>query len=367
MKKAMIRYCCNALIIGVAVFACSIFAQNPIKAESQPENAPEAVQPMESAVPQVTPEVSAEPPVVTPMPTPTPVMPTPTPHVEPLKKVTKVKIVRYSTTAVKVSWKKSKQAEYYRVYYKLGKTGKYTLAGTTQNDHFLVKKLKNKKTYSFYVTAGKTRKESASDSQPSVKKKMPMKKYQRKIVFAGDSICEGIAYEGGFPTMHLDAKKKVVAYRGLNTVTFHTKRIFKGRTGLQKLIAEKPYRAYMMLGMNEIHYRPVSQMISEYKDMIEAIQQANPNTDIVLCAVSPVTRAEKARHPGMRQIPIFNGRLKKLAKKMGLKYLDYTDFLKDSGGFLKAGYATGDGYHWKPPAYAKFGTVIGKYDKSLDQ
>ncbi len=367
MKKAMIRYCCNALIIGVAVFACSIFAQNPIKAESQPENAPEAVQPMESAVPQVTPEVSAEPPVVTPMPTPTPVMPTPTPHVEPLKKVTKVKIVRYSTTAVKVSWKKSKQAEYYRVYYKLGKTGKYTLAGTTQNDHFLVKKLKNKKTYSFYVTAGKTKKESASDSQPSVKKKMTMKKYQRKIVFAGDSICEGIAYEGGFPTMHLDAKKKVVAYRGLNTVTFHTKRIFKGRTGLQKLIAEKPYRAYMMLGMNEIHYRPVSQMISEYKDMIEAIQQADPNTDIVLCAVSPVTRAEKARHPGMRQIPIFNGRLKKLAKKMGLKYLDYTDFLKDSGGFLKAGYATGDGYHWKPPAYAKFGTVIGKYDKSLDQ
>ena len=123
----------------------------------------------------------------------------------------------------------------------------------------------------------------------------------------------------------------------------------------------------LMLGMNEIHYRPASQMISEYKDMIEAIQQADPNTDIVLCAVSPVTRAEKARHPGMKQIPIFNRRLKKLAKKMGLKYLDYTDFLKDSGGFLKAGYATGDGYHWKPPAYAKFGTVIGKYDKSLDQ
>ena len=331
------------------------------------EGTPETVPPIESAAPQVTPEVSAVPTVVTPAPTVTPVTPTPAPHVKPLKKVTKVKAVRYSTTAVKVSWKQTKQAEYYHVYYKLEKNRKYKLAGTTQNDHFLVKKLKNKKTYSFYVTAGKTKKESSSDSQPSAKKKMTMKKYQRKVVFAGDSICEGIAYEGGFPTMHLDAKKKVVAYRGLNTVTFHTKRIFKGRTGLQKLIAENPYRVYMMLGMNEIHYRPASQMISEYKDMIEAIQQADPNTDIVLCAVSPVTRAEKARHPGMKQIPIFNRRLKKLAKKMGLKYLDYTDFLKDSGGFLKAGYATGDGYHWKPPAYAKFGTVIGKYDKSLDQ
>lgn len=363
MKKATIRYCCNALIMGVAVFACGIFAETSVKAEGTPEMVP----PIESAAPQVTPEVSAVPTVVTPAPTAPPVTLAPVPRVKPLKKVTKVKAVRYSTTAVKVSWKQTKQAEYYHVYYKLEKNRKYKLAGTTQNDHFLVKKLKNKKTYLFYVTAGKTKKESSSDSQPSAKKKMTMKKYQRKVVFAGDSICEGIAYEGGFPTMHLDAKKKVVAYRGLNTVTFHTKRIFKGRTGLQKLIAENPYRVYMMLGMNEIHYRPASQMISEYKDMIEAIQQADPNTDIVLCAVSPVTRAEKARHPGMKQIPIFNRRLKKLAKKMGLKYLDYTDFLKDSGGFLKAGYATGDGYHWKPPAYAKFGTVIGKYDKSLDQ
>jgi hypothetical protein len=34
--------------------------------------------------------------------------------VKPLKKVTKVKAVRYSTTAVKVSWKQTKQAEYYK-------------------------------------------------------------------------------------------------------------------------------------------------------------------------------------------------------------------------------------------------------------
>ena len=238
MKKATIRYCCNALIMGVAVFACGIFAETSVKAEGTPETVP----PIESAAPQVTPEVSAVPTVVTPALSAAPVSLAPVPHVKPLKKVTKVKAVRYSTTAVKVSWKQTKQAEYYHVYYKLEKNRKYKLVGTTQNDHFLVKKLKNKKTYSFYVTAGKRKKESSSDSQPSAKKKMTMKKYQRKVVFAGDSICEGIAYEGGFPTMHLDAKKKVVAYRGLNTVTFHTKRINKGRTGLQKQIAENPYR-----------------------------------------------------------------------------------------------------------------------------
>ena len=110
----------------------------------------------------------------------------------------------------------------------------------------------------------------------------------------------------------------------------------------------------------------VTGAMPEYKDMINYIRQVSPNTDIVLCAVSPVTRAERARHTGMKQIPIFNKKLKKLAKKVHANYLDYTDFLKDSGGYLKAQYAAGDGYHWKNPAYTQFGKVVGKYDKALD-
>ena len=66
------------------------------------------------------------------------------------------------------------------------------------------------------------------------------------------------------------------------------------------------------------------------------------------------------------QRPVFNRKLKKLAKKMSVTYLDYTDFLKDSKGYLKAAYATGDGYHWKPPAYAKFGKILAKYDRQRD-
>ncbi len=282
-----------------------------------------------------------------------------------LKKVTGVKLIRFSTHEVKVTWNKHKKAKYYRVYYTKGK--KYQLAGKTKSCQMLVKKLKNKKTYRFYVQACRSKKKSDSDSAPSSKISMTMKKYKRKIVFAGDSICEGIGYGQAFPEMHSSAKKMTVAYRGLNTVTFHTKRIFGGKTGLQKLIAENPYRAYMMLGMNEIHYRPADQMIAEYRDMIKSIQQACPETDIVLCAVSPVTRAERARHPGMKQIPIFNKKLKKLAKKMGLTYYDYTDFLKNSEGFLREDYAERDGYHWKIPVYTDFGKIVGKFDKKLDR
>lgn len=283
-----------------------------------------------------------------------------------LKTVSGIRLARYSTNSVKVSWKKHKKAKYYRVYYHK-KNGKAKLAGITKNTRYLVKKLKNETSYYFYVVASDSKKTSSGESKPSKEVSIKTRNYIHKTVFAGDSVCEGIGYGQAIPQMRMEGKKKVVAYRGLNTVTFHTKRIFNGKTGLQKLIAEKPYRVYMMLGINEIHYRKTGDMITEYKGMIERIKMESPDTDLVLCAVSPVTRAEKARHSGYWQIPVFNKKLKKLAKQTGAHYFDYTAFLKDSGGYLKAEYAEGDGYHWKGPAYTVFGKLVNEFEKKLDR
>lgn len=318
-----------------------------------------------------SPDVTEEP-VSTPEPSATPqASSSPKPSASPtkapdqLKAVSGVGVIRYSTHSVKVTWKKHKKAKFYRLYY-YKKNGNARLAGITKDTQYIVKKLKNNTNYYFYVVAGKKKKVSAGDSNPSKKIHIKTKTYVHKTIFAGDSICQGIAYGQAFPQMHFKGKKKVIAYRGLNTVTFHTKRIFEGRTGLQKLISEKPYRVYMMLGINEIHYRSASSMIAEYEEMVQAIRQGSPDTDIVLCAISPVTRAERARHSGYFQIPIFNQKLKKLAKKTGTTYFDYTSFLKDSSGYLKAEYAEGDGYHWKASAYTVFGKVVNKFEKSLD-
>ena len=334
-------------------------------AEPSPEPTPTLVptaEPVQTLQPAQTPE-----PIQTPEPTLTP-KPTKTPSPKILKKVTGVKLARYATNAIKVTWKKHKKAKYYRVYYSKKKSGSYKCAGVTPNTHYLVKKLKNNTTYYFYVQACQAKKKSDTDSTPSAKVHMKTKTYTRKTIFAGDSICQGIGYPGwAYPYMKIGGKKKTVAYCGLNTVTFHTKRIFNGRTGLQKLIAENPYRVYMMLGINEISYRKNDDMIAEYKSMINAIQQSCPNTDIVLCAISPVTRAEHARHSGYQKIPVFNKELKKLAKQMKVRYYDYTAFLKDSDGYLKLSYAERDGYHWKMPVYKTFANIITKYEKSLDQ
>lgn len=360
------------LLLVETVFDVKTAGAEPANHETPPASQPTAeatVVPTATAAPSISPTLAPTPePTQKPTPKPTPTA-TQKPHVKKLKKVSGVKLSLYATGQVKVTWKKSKKAKYYRVYYSKKRTGKYRLAGATKSTQFLVKRLKNKSTYYFYVQAcAKKKKASASDSPVSKKARIKTKKYQRKTIFAGDSICQGIGYPGwAYPYMSIKGKKKVIAYRGLNTVTFHTKRIFGGRTGLQKLIAERPSRVYMMLGINEIHFRRSSSMIAEYKGMIKAIKQACPDTDIVLCSVSPVTRAERARHPGFWQIPVFNRKLKVLAKKTGCRYLDYTGFLKDSGGYLKAQYAEGDGYHWKSSAYATFARVVSKFDKKLEQ
>ncbi len=330
-----------------------------------------SIEPEESSMPEpsIEPEESSTPePSIEPESTSTP-----EPSIEPVKnikhldKVKGVSLTRYSTHSIKVTWKKNKKAKFYRVYYSRKKNGKGHLAGVTKNLQYRVKNLKNNTDYYFYVIAGKTKKVSENDSYPSGIVHMKTRKYIRKTIFAGDSITKGIMDYGMLNRFSIKGKKKVVAAISLNTITFHTRRVFGGMTGLQKIIAEKPSRVYMMLGINEVHYRRINDMLSDYRSMIQAIKKSSPGTDIVLCAISPVTRAERARHSGFWQLPVFNRRLKGLADKTNTRYFDYTGFLQDSGGYLKTQYAERDGYHWIPSVYPKFASVVSKYDKSLDE
>lgn len=289
----------------------------------------------------------------------------PTPTTVKLKKVTHLRLKRYSTTTVRITWDKTKKAKYYRIYRSRKKNSGYHCIGNTNKNYFMAGKLKNKTTYYFYVQACAKKKKTATDSKPSRKIYVKTKTYSRKTVFAGDSIAKDVIY--ALPYMHIGGRKKIIADRGLKTSTFYTQRVFDGQNGLQKIISEKPYRVYFMLGMNGVHYTPLKNMIADYEYMIRQIQKSSPGTDIVLCAISPVSRAKKAYQPGFWKTPYFNKKLKKLAKRTNTHYFDYTGFLKDSEGYLKAKYAASDGYHWNRSAYAKFAKKVEKFEKSLDK
>lgn len=167
-----------------------------------------------------SPDVTEEP-VSTPEPSATPqASSSPKPSASPIKApdqikaVSGVRVVRYSTHSMKVTWKKHKKAKFYRLYY-YKKNGNARLAGIIKDTQYIVKKLKNNTNYYFYVVAGKKKKVSDGDSNPSKKIHIKTKTYVHKTIFAGDSICQGIAYGQAFPQMHFKGKKTVIAYRGL--------------------------------------------------------------------------------------------------------------------------------------------------------
>ena len=286
----------------------------------------------------------------------------------PLGQVSGVRLIRYSTSSIKVAWNpsKDKYAKLYKVYYAKKKDGKYKLAGTTKNSWYRVKKLANHQTYYFRVEACASKKSSGRDSDPSKAVSMTTKPYDRLTIFAGDSITTGLTSYGTLNKIHIGGRKKVVAAIGLNTITFRTKRMFNGLSATQSIVANKPYRVYIMLGSNDIHFRKKKDIVDGYREIIKTIRDGSPDTDIVMLAVAPVTAATKNKQTGFQQIPAYNQDLKALAEKMGLKYYDCTDFMKDSTGWLKSAYAAGDGIHWKGTVYDQYAKLLESYDKSLD-
>ncbi len=283
----------------------------------------------------------------------------------PIKKVTGIKLIRYSTKTVKATWIKNEEAKYYRVYYSKKKSSGFKCSGITKEDHLLVHRLENNTDYYFYVQACSKKKRGATDSKASRTAHIKTKTYSRKTIFAGDSITHGMGC--ALSAMHIGGIKKIVAARGLKTNTFYTQRIFNGQTGLQKLISEKPYRIYLMLGMNSILGTQQKDIIADFKHIIQSVQDACPKTSIVLCAIPPVSRAKKAFQPGFSKVPDVNKKMKRLARQTGTDYFNYTGFLTDSEGYLKAKYSASDGYHWNNAAYAKFAEKVEKFEKTLDR
>lgn len=286
----------------------------------------------------------------------------------PIEPLSGVNLIRYSSSSIKVTWNqsKNKNTKWYKVYYAKSKSGNYKLAGKTKNDWYRVKGLKNNQDYYFGVKACTSKQNSGFDSKLSKVSRMKTMPYERTTIFAGDSITSGLTSYNILNEIAIGGHKNVVAAIGLNTTTFRTRRVFNGRSAVGSIVASKPYRVYIMLGDNDIHFRNKNDLIDGYREILRQIKSGSPNTDIVVLAVSPVTAGEVSKRSGFAQIPAYNQGLSALAKEMGVRYFDCTGFLKDSTGWLKSSYNAGDGVHWQPAAYHEYARRLTAYDKSLD-
>lgn len=98
----------------------------------------------------------------------------------------------------------------------------------------------------------------------------------------------------------------------------------------------KYQKAYIMLGLNEIGYPNYATLMNRYREIIDGIKQSQPNADIYLQAVLPITKTANQKHSYLRmdKIKQFNAQLKKLAQQEKVFYVDPSSVFLGEDGFM---------------------------------
>ena len=183
--------------------------------------------------------------------------------------------------------------------------------------------------------------------------------YIDSIIFLGDSttyhMINRAVLTGGKQT-------KQVWSGALGTLTLdgniHKTTIVYPDTDTEMTIAaavaqKKPKYMVITLGVNGIAYANETQFKAYYGKLITAIEDANPDTKIMLQSISPVSEGydQKGGKLCNANIDIANGWIKQIAAEHGCKYLDTASVLKNDSGTMIAAYDNGDGIHMTADAY----------------
>ena len=170
--------------------------------------------------------------------------------------------------------------------------------------------------------------------------------YLKDFVFTGDSIVLYYAEYSGI-TGHQIWNKN-----GINPETIKTSNINinYGNDG-QMLLKDafkkyKPKYALLTLGSNSAGWMKSDYFISEYKDLIKDLQEASPDTQIIIQSIPPVdAKLDINNSLNNKKINDYNYYLLKMCSELNLKFLNSAEALKNENGTCKTGLCQQDGIH----------------------
>ena len=164
-------------------------------------------------------------------------------------------------------------------------------------------------------------------------------------VFIGDSRTVGLQQNGGL------ANAKFFCGTGLNVETAMTKPVVTLADGSKGTVVDALrqtpcQRVYVMFGVNELGWPSAGSFKKKYVELIQALRQAQPEAEIYVQSILPVSKKKSDSDPVINNANInrFNEQIQKMAEEKGAVYLEVNKALMDSAGALPAGAAT-DGIH----------------------
>jgi len=174
--------------------------------------------------------------------------------------------------------------------------------------------------------------------------------------FLGNSLVRGLELYGGMTGGDFCA---ITSTSVVNIDVFRGADLKNGMKGtlLQMLFQEQYKKIYILLGINEISFE-TDFFIEAYGEMLDKIEANEPDAQIYIMSLTPVTRAkaeEKIFTP--EKLAAYNAALYNLAQERGYYYVDLMDALADEEGFLPDG-TSEDGVHMKRSKYIEWADYL---------
>jgi lysophospholipase L1-like esterase len=191
-------------------------------------------------------------------------------------------------------------------------------------------------------------KENHYQQKVSMFDEMPFR--ENSIVFLGDSIVEGANWDELFG-------KSNIINRGISGDT--TEGVINR---IEEIIRLQPSKLFIAVGTNDISLGvSTSQIIDNYREIIETLQQKYPQTKIFIHSLLPVSLSSKSiyKHSN-RGILELNLELIKLCSKKGIEYLNIHPHFLDKNDKLKSEF-TNDGLHLLGKGYLVWKEQIKEY------
>ena len=167
-------------------------------------------------------------------------------------------------------------------------------------------------------------------------------------MFIGDSRTVGLMEYGDLGEAEVFADTGMSAFKVMDT---SVKVKSGGKKTLQEVLQDKQFgKVYIMLGLNELGY-PYNSIISKYKEVVELVQQYQPDALIFLEANLHVSAKRSATSDVYNNAKInqLNDGIKQMADSSRIFYLDINSVFDDADGNLDSSYTVDDSH------------VLGKY------
>lgn len=178
---------------------------------------------------------------------------------------------------------------------------------------------------------------------------------KNEIIFLGNSITEGGDWKTLFPTVN-------AVNRGISSDV--TDGVLNR---LDEVLSSKPKKIFILIGTNDLaRGKSVDYVLNNCKLIIEKIKTDSKETKIYLQSVlpyNPNVGDKFSGHKANQQLVIvLNKKLKKLARKQEVRYLNIHKKFRNKKGELKAD-LTYDGLHLNENGYVFWSKTIKKHVK----